>query len=553
MQLQSRWLLACAAVVAGRSATAQTYEWLSQKPGGGSANGACGAFPPGAVLSSDGRFVAFDSAASDLVAADTDAFTDTYVLDRLTNTLDLVSVWGAGATTNSTGTQVGGISDDGNWVAFLSWGLNPADLDDSADVCLRDRTSGVTIEISPNHSLAGVFSISTAPQISADGRYIAFEESEAAWATRAYAWDRIAGAFVWARTGTNTNWIGASLVDDLSLARQGAWVTYLFAYLDGNFSWQRELRRAPLTGGGVEQVFFSTSSANLRNQLLSADGRYCVYTNQNKLWLHDASSGLTERLDPTLDGTGLSAVQASYATSISDDGRRVAFISNSSKFVAGDTNGLADAFVRDRLTQRTLRASVDAAGGQLASETRTISLVGDGSAACFVNAANGLVAGDTNGFADVFRRVLYGLDGGAYCASTTVPGGCTPTISAAGAPSVSQASGYTVTVAQLPGQRNGLMFYGAAPQATPFSSGHPSTLCVSVPRQRTDIASSGGSAGACDGVLALDILSWAAAHPGALLTPLAAGQVMCFQGWFRESSLQPASALSNAWTVTLSY
>ncbi len=181
------------------------------------------------------------------------------------------------------------------------------------------------------------------------------------------------------------------------------------------------------------------------------------------------------------------------------------------------------------------------------------SLVADGRSACFVNAANGLVAGDTNGFADVFLRVLYGLDGGAYCASTTVPGGCTPAISAAGAPSVSQNSGYAVTVAQVPGQRNGLILYGAASQSTPFASGHPSALCVSAPRQRTDVASSGGSAGACDGVLAVDILSWAAAHPGALLTPLAADQAMYFQGWFRESSLQPASALSNAWRVTLSY
>ncbi len=272
--------LAAGAVLLTLSAStrAQTIAWLSQKPGGGSANGACSNFPPGAVLSSDGRFVAFDSAASDLVAADTDAFFDTFVLDRLTNTLDLVSTWGAGATTNTNGTQVGGISDDGNWVAFLSWGLNPADLDDSADVCLRDRASGVTIELSPNHTFSSVFSISRPPQISADGRYVAFEESEAAWATRAFVWDRSAGAFVWARTGTNTNWIGASLVGDPSLARDGAWVTYLFAYLDGNFSWQRELRRAPLTGGGPEQVFFSAASATLRNQLLSADGRCCVYT-----------------------------------------------------------------------------------------------------------------------------------------------------------------------------------------------------------------------------------------------------------------------------------
>lgn len=538
------WWVLCA------SASAQTYEWLSQIPGGGSSNGACYG---NVATSADGRFIAFDSAASDLVTGDSDAFVDTFVLDRATDTFDLVSTWSAGASTNPTGAQIGGISDDGNWVAFLSWGLDPADLDDSADIYLRDRSTDVTIELSPNHTFSGVFSIQRAPQISADGRYVAFQESEAAWATRAYVWDRIAGAVVWARMGTNTNWIGASLVDDLSLAREGAWVTYLFAYLDGNFTWQRELRRAPLTGGGPDQVFFSAASATLRNQLLSADGGYCVYTNQNKLWLHDASSGLNERLDPTLDGTGLSAVQTSYATSISDDGRRVAFIGSSPKFVTGDTNSLTDAFVRDRLTQRTLRVSVDAAGGQLASETRSASLVGDGSAAYFVNATNGLVAGDSNGFTDVFQRVLFGLDGGAYCATTTVPGGCTPAISAAGAPSVSQTSGYTVTVAQLPGQRNGLIFYGAAPQATPFSSGHPSTLCVSAPRQRTDVASSGGSAGACDGVLSLDILGWAAAHPGALLTPLAAGQVLCFQGWIREPSFQPSSALSDAWTVTLGY
>jgi len=154
------------------------------------------------VLSNDGRFVAFDSAASDLVAGDSDMLSDTFVLDRLTNTLELVSTWGAGATTNSPWTRVGGISDDGNWVVFLASGLNPADLDDTADVCLRDRASGVTMELSPNSNVQNVFQISRPPQISADGRYIAFEESEAAWATRAFVWDRNAGAIVWARTGT---------------------------------------------------------------------------------------------------------------------------------------------------------------------------------------------------------------------------------------------------------------------------------------------------------------------------------------------------------------
>ncbi len=334
----------------GASAQAQTISWLSQRPGGGSANAACSTFPPGVVTSSDGRFVAFDSAASDLVAGDNDAFFDTFVLDRVTNTLELVSTWGAGATTNTSGTRVGGISDDGNWVVFLAWGFNPADLDDTADVWLRDRAAGVTIEVSRNTTEQDVFQISSPSQISADGRYVAFDESEAAWASRAFVWDRIAGAYVWGRVGTNTSWIGSSWVEGLSLARQGGWVTYVFLYLDENFTLQRELRRSPLTGGGSEQVLFSSPSYYFRNQLLSADGRYCVYTNQQMLWLHDATSGLTERLDPTQDGTGLSALDAGSATSISADGQRVAFVSSSPKFVTGDTNNLTDAFVRDRFT-----------------------------------------------------------------------------------------------------------------------------------------------------------------------------------------------------------
>ena len=92
----------------------------------------------------------------------------------------------------------------------------------------------------------------------------------------------------------------------------------------------------------------------------------------------------------------------SQYAAISDDGRYVAFASDASNLVSGDTNGIRDIFVHDRTTGETVRVSVDSAGNEANGASQQMAISGDGGHVAFVSTATNLVAGDTNGYSDVF-------------------------------------------------------------------------------------------------------------------------------------------------------
>lgn len=91
---------------------------------------------------------------------------------------------------------------------------------------------------------------------------------------------------------------------------------------------------------------------------------------------------------------------------LSLDATAVAFSSDASNLVPGDTNGVADVFVRDTASNRIVRASVDRSGRQGNGHSYSPALSVDGSKLAFVSAASNLVPGDTNGVADVFFKDL---------------------------------------------------------------------------------------------------------------------------------------------------
>ena len=69
---------------------------------------------------------------------------------------------------------------------------------------------------------------------------------------------------------------------------------------------------------------------------------------------------------------------------------------------------------------------------------------------------------------------------------------------------------------------------------------------VGSPRQRTTSQFTGGAAGACDGVLALDFHAWRVANPGALGSPFSAGDVVWAQIWYRDPSSPTTSNFTSA-------
>jgi RTX calcium-binding nonapeptide repeat (4 copies)/WD40-like Beta Propeller Repeat len=131
------------------------------------------------AVSTDGRFVAFESFASNLHPDDADADPDVFVRDLQAGTTTLVSR--AAGAASSKGNAVSfepTVSADGRFVAFTSWAsnLHPEDADLSSDVFVRDLQADTTTLVSRAAGAAGAKGNdhSFEPAVSADGRFVAF-------------------------------------------------------------------------------------------------------------------------------------------------------------------------------------------------------------------------------------------------------------------------------------------------------------------------------------------------------------------------------------------
>jgi Tol biopolymer transport system component len=325
-------------------------------------------------VSADGRFVAFESDADNLVANDTNGVRDVFVADMQTLTMDRVSV-------NSFEKQftneslAPSISDDGRYVAFES--AEPVDLLDNNgtfDIFVRDRLAGTTDYASM--ASGPFFSVpndqSFAPVISGDGTQVAF----ASLATDIVSGDTNGHADVFERnlvTNTTTR---------VSVANNGAQLT------TGNSG-------LPSISEDGRYVAFSSDASDV----VAGD------TNSARdVFVRDTVGGTTQRV--SVSSSGAQATGTSDSPSISGDGRFVVFQSNAPDLVSTDTNGLQDIFVRDRTSNVTQIVSttmfLDAANGP--SQTPAISR--DGRTVAFATTANNLdpKATDGNGASDVYTR-----------------------------------------------------------------------------------------------------------------------------------------------------
>jgi LPXTG-site transpeptidase (sortase) family protein len=322
-------------------------------------------------ISADGRYIAFESEASNLVIGDTNGFDDIFVRDRTTGTTTRVSV-------ASDGTEANGDSDgppisgDGRFVAFSSYATNLVanDTNVAKDVFVHDRTTRTTTRVSVDsgENQSSLFSFSSEAVISADGRFVAFESD----ATNLVAGDINGKADVFVRdrqAGTTTR---------ISVDSVGA---------EGN-----DHSFDPAISGDGRFVAFSSWADNL--VIGDTNGDIDIF-------VHNLTTGATTRA--SVANGGAQANGASYKPALSYDGRFLAFDSDAGNLVAGDTNAEDDVFVRDRMTGITTRVSVvsggiEAVGGN--SEDPAIS--GDGRYVAFESRATNLVPGDVNAEDDIF-------------------------------------------------------------------------------------------------------------------------------------------------------
>ncbi|MFL7868877.1 MAG: hypothetical protein AB8I58_08620 [Anaerolineales bacterium] len=172
--------------------------------------------------------------------------------------------------------------------------------------------------------------------------------------------------------------------------------------------------RVSVSTSGEEANGYSSSPA------ISGDGRYVAFYSEasnlvsgdangcGDIFVHDRQAGTTTRVSVSSSGVEENAPPANdyYVLSISGDGRYVAFYSDASNLVSGDTNGETDVFVHDLQSGTTTRASLASDGSEANASSSEPSLSGDGRYIAFVSSATNLVTGDTNGKGDVFVRDL---------------------------------------------------------------------------------------------------------------------------------------------------
>ncbi|MEU0879189.1 hypothetical protein ABZ345_11375 [Lentzea sp. NPDC005914] len=374
----------------------------------------------GPSLSADGRYVAFWSSASDLVAGDTNRVSDVFVRDRQTGETTRVSVDSAGVQGDNVSRNPS-ISADGRYVAFESFATNLVAEDTLGhwDVFVHDRQTGATTRISRGRYEREAESDSLNPSISADGRFVAFDSLASNLIYR--DWNNYRDVFVHDRTdgritkaSMETNGFESNGPSQKpSISADGRYVAFesnatnLAVWSDNNRVSDVFVRDQET--GRTNRV--SVSSANLEGDSvswqpsISADGRYVVYTsNASNLVPGDSSPGgdvdidvfrfdrqtkKTTQVNLGPDGTSTSGTPV-HRPVISADGRFVAFQSGEWDLVPGDTNGSWDVFRRDMVTTTTTRVSVASAGEEANSQSGTPAISADGRHVAFTSYATNL-------------------------------------------------------------------------------------------------------------------------------------------------------------------
>ncbi len=383
-------------------------------------------------ISGDGRYVAFISWASNLVPGDTNNTNDIFVRDTLLGTTVRASVNSAGEQANNY-SQEPSLSADGRFVAFGSAASNLSPLNTSGyDVYVRDLVAGTTELVDMSSTGQPASDGADSPSISGDGRFVAFMS----YSSNLVPGDNngIVDFFVRDRLNNTTECVSNP---HGSQAYDGRWYQQVQISADGSCvaftSYATNL--VPGVTDGLLRVFVRDRrsgqiycpAVDLGGRVggreewgpaISGDGRFVAFTSQDNHLVSGDTNHAQDIFVCTRNGVGYMAervsvnsngVQAngiSYSPVISADGRYVAFESEATNLVEGDTNQSADVFVHDRLTGTTERVNVEPDGsqGHYGGGGFYPSISADGRFVAYDSYGNDLVGDDTNDATDVFVR-----------------------------------------------------------------------------------------------------------------------------------------------------
>lgn len=400
-------------------------------PGNGSSHSA--------VMTPDARYIAFSSAASDLVPGDTNGIPDVFVRDRVGGTTILASV-GAMSTASLTLPATSDspeITPDGRFVSFYSSATNLVSGQTvPGQVFVRDRVGGTTLWASTNaqsifQSLYGsINEISCNQLISTDGSYVIFEACTNApfILNKTYAKGAIlryhvqSGATDVVATNAYVPSLQYEDINTLDITPDGRFVAYEGGTNFGGASalfinlWDGQSGAMSLVSQSLGNIF-TTNDVCLYPRL-DVTGRYVAFISSDtnlttnavsgyNCYLRDTQAGVTTLMNVDTNGAG-SGASGLTPPAICSDGHLVAFVNSDGDIVPNDNNNASDIFVRDNNANTTELDSAhdpnqaDISTG-FASGFSTVSLSSNGLFIAFTS-EGGLAAADTNGTRDVYLR-----------------------------------------------------------------------------------------------------------------------------------------------------
>jgi Tol biopolymer transport system component len=437
-------------LLAAGPALAQTTTRVSVGPAGLQSDGPC--LGP-SMVSLDGRFVTFTGNATNLVPGDTNHHADAFVHDLSTGVTSCVSVSSAGIIGNlSSGDPR--ISGDGRLVVYVSTATNlvPGDTNGRDDVFVHDRATGTTTRVNLGGGGVQANDHSVFAAIAAGGRYVSYVSSatnivggDTNGFDDVFLHDLQSGTTVRATQGLALAQPNASCMGQ-SLSADGHRVAYWSAasnLVAGDTNGVEDAFVYDLLTGVTTRVSVDSAGVQGNNKSghpsLSPDGRWVAFwSNASNLvlgdtnatgdvFLHDMQTGATTRVSVSslgVQGNGNSS--AFRQPACSTDGLRVSFTSEATNLVPGDTNGWHDVFVHERASGTTTRVSVSSLGVQSngqSSPQLPSSISGDGRTVGFDSGASNLVPGDTNGQYDIFVHQDPPTFA-AFCAGDGTSGAC---------------------------------------------------------------------------------------------------------------------------------
>jgi Tol biopolymer transport system component len=398
----------------------------ANQAGTGGGNG--DSFPTG--ISANGQFALFESSASDLVANDTNNVSDIFVRDLVNGTTTLVSINTTGG--NASGVSRGSVlTPDGRYVAFVSAATNLVSIDTNniADVFLRDLSAGTTTLVSvgavtnANPPTMYVAASSESPEITPDGRYVVFYSTATnlvagvKTAGEIYVRDLVAGNTIWASTDARaifqTVTGGTNIVScNYSISDDGQFVAFEACTNSPLASSVRGIVLRYSLQTGLTDIINTNASAQLlsyeliHNLSMTPDGRFVAYaannSTTNAIYCWDAQTGMNTLVSVSLDNS-IPANGIYDSPVISTNGQFVAFISTGNNLVTNTLAGSSHVYVRDLLAGVTQLLDAGTNGVGVGVDATTVpAMSGDGSIVAF-DSAN-LLPDNRHLVHDVFAR-----------------------------------------------------------------------------------------------------------------------------------------------------